>query len=118
MSSDRQVKAGDIFLLDLEPTRGSEQAGVRPVLVISADDLHRKSRRMIVCPITSNLKPWTTKVPLPDDCRTTGMVLTDQIRAVDMKARILRHIETVPPEFVTVVRSYVGRLLDLELRQF
>jgi mRNA interferase MazF len=117
MTERRQIQAGDIYLLDLEPTRGSEQSGVRPVLVISADELHRKSRRMIVCPITGNLAPWTTKVMLPGDCRTRGMVLTDQIRAVDMQARILRRIETVSPEFLLLVRSYVGRLLELEVRQ-
>nr|WP_297270245.1 type II toxin-antitoxin system PemK/MazF family toxin [Mesorhizobium sp.] len=116
MSEERHVRAGDVYLVDLAPTRGSEQSGVRPVLVISADELHRKSRRMIVCPITSNMAPWTTKVPLPTACRTKGMVLTDQIRAVDIKARILRHIETLPPDFVMTVRSYVGRLLELEVR--
>ena len=116
MSDDRAVQAGDIYLLDLDPTRGSEQSGVRPVLVISANEMNRRSRRMIVCPITGNLSPWMTKVPLPSDCKTSGMVLTDQLRSVDKNERILRHVETVSSDFVTLVRSYVGRLLELDVR--
>ena len=45
------------------------------------------------------------------------MVLTDQVRAVDRQERVLRYVETLAPEFVTLVRSYVGRLLELEVRQ-
>jgi mRNA interferase MazF len=116
MIEAQPVQAGDIYLVDLEPTRGSEQSGIRPVIVISADAMNQKSRRMIVCPITRNETPWTTKVRLPDSCRTKGMVLTDQIRAVDKQERVLRHVETVPPDFLRLVRSYVGRLLELEVR--
>lgn len=107
--------AGDIYLADLDPIRGSEQAGVRPVLVISSNLMHERSRRVIVCPITGNMQVWTTKVALPEGLRTTGMVLTDQVRAIDRNERLLRRVETVSPEFVTVVRSYVGRLLELEV---
>ena len=45
------------------------------------------------------------------------MVLTDQVRAVDKQDRALRFVETLPAEFVTLVRSYVGRLLDLEVAE-
>jgi mRNA interferase MazF len=43
------------------------------------------------------------------------MVLAEQIRAVDKSERLLRYVETVPADFVTIVRSYVGRLLELEV---
>jgi mRNA interferase MazF len=43
------------------------------------------------------------------------MVLTDQVRSIDSKARILRYVETAPLPFVLTVRAYVGRLLGLEL---
>lgn len=112
----RVVGAGDICLLDPDPTRGSEQAGVHPAIVISTTAMNRRSRRMIVCPITRNTAPWTTKIVLPANCRTKGMVLTDQVRAVDKDARILRCVETTPADFVTLVRSFVGRLLDIEVR--
>ena len=117
MTDKREIKAGDVYLLDLDPVRGSEQAGVRPVIVISSDLMHQKSKRMIICPITGNPADWTTKLALPGDAKTKGMVLTDQVRAVDKQDRALRFVESLPAEFVTLVRSYVGRLLDLEVTQ-
>jgi mRNA interferase MazF len=107
--------AGDILLVDFDPTKGSEQAGIRPALVISSKLMHEVSKRIIVCPITRNMVPWPTKVSLPDDIKTRGMVLTDQVRTLDTGTRILRLIETAPQEVVTIVRSYVGRLLELEV---
>ena len=110
-------KAGDIVLIDFDPIKGSEQAGIRPALVISSPDMHRVSKRIVVCPITANLEPWPTKVSLPGGGKTRGMVLADQVRSLDANARVLRSIETVPMEIVILVRSYVGRLLELEVRQ-
>lgn len=112
---DRVPAAGDIYLANLDPIKGSEQSGHRPVLIISSNLMHEKSRRVIVCPITSNMQIWATKIALPSEAKTTGMVLTDQVRAIDKNARLLRHIETMPIDFVTIVRSYVGRLLELEV---
>ena len=117
MTDARLIHAGDIHMVDLDPIRGSEQSGIRPVVVISSDLMHLKSKRIIFCPITGNMDIWTTKVPLPDDAKTSGMVLTDQVRAVDRQERVLRYVETLVPEFVTLVRSYAGRLLELEVRQ-
>ncbi len=61
------------------------------------------------------MQPWMTKIALPDGLKTQGMVLADQIRSIDKDARLLRFIEATPADFVTLVRSYVGRLLDLEV---
>jgi mRNA interferase MazF len=58
---------------------------------------------------------WPTKIRIPDGFKTSGMVLADQVRSLDFEHRVLRSIETLPLEFVTLVRSYVGRLLDLEV---
>jgi mRNA interferase MazF len=116
MTDARLIHAGDIYMVDLDPIRGSEQSGIRPVLVISSDLMHLKSKRIIICPITGNKEFWTTKVPLPENAKTAGMVLTDQVRAVGRQERILRYVETLAPDFVTLVRSYVGRLLELEVR--
>ena len=117
MTDVRLIAAGDVYMVDLDPIRGSEQSGIRPVLVISSDLMHLKSKRIIICPITGNMEFWTTKVSLPESAKTSGMVLTDQVRAVDRQERVLRYVETLAPEFVTLVRSYVGRLLELEVRQ-
>ena len=115
MTKSKGIKAGDIILINFDPTLGSEQSGVRPAVVVSSDLMHLKSKRIIVCPITSNLEPWPTKLALPDVIKTRGMVLTDQMRSIDIQSRFVRHLETVSFDFVTLVRSYVGRLLELEV---
>src|SRR5690606_27533804 len=97
-TNQRVYSAGDILLVDLDPTRGSEQAGIRPALVISSATMHEVSNRIIVCPITKNLAPWPTKIALPQACKTKGMVLADQVRTIDIAHRMLRIIEIAPDE--------------------
>jgi len=67
--------------------------------------MHEVSKRIVVCPITRNMTPWPTKVAIPPGFKTKGMVLADQVRSVDHEARVLRHVETLPLDFVTLVRS-------------
>jgi len=47
---------GDVFLADLNPSRGSEQAGIRPVIVVQRDNLERFTRTVVVVPLTSNMR--------------------------------------------------------------
>ncbi|MBO9124687.1 type II toxin-antitoxin system PemK/MazF family toxin [Rhizobium sp. 16-530-1A] len=115
MTSSHILTAGDVVVVNLDPIRGSEQSGIRPALVISNVLMHEVSKRIVVCPITRNMTPWPTKIPIPDGFKTQGMVLADQVRSLDYEERVLRQIETLPTEFVTLVRSYVGRLLDLDV---
>lgn len=116
MTERRVFAAGELLLVDFDPIRSTEQAGIRPALVISSIVMHEVSKRVIVCPVTRNMTPWPTKVRLPESCRSKGMVLADQVMTLDIDSRYPRHIETVPESTVTLVRSYVGRLLDLEVR--
>jgi mRNA interferase MazF len=115
--NEHPCNAGDIVLIAFDPIRGTEQAGIRPALVISSALMHEVSRRIVVCPITRNMDPWPTKVPLPSEAKTRGMILADQVRSLDADARVLRQIEQISINTVTLVRSYVGRLLELEVRQ-
>ena len=47
---------GDIYLADLNPSRGSEQAGIRPVIIVQRDTLDRFTTTVVVIPVTSNLR--------------------------------------------------------------
>ena len=82
---------------------------------MSSGKVHQKSKRIIVCPITNNLVPWPTKLAMPSTAKTNGMVLTDQMRSIDIQSRFIRHLESVSEDFTAIVRSYVGRLLELEI---
>ncbi|MBE3577154.1 MAG: type II toxin-antitoxin system PemK/MazF family toxin [Limnochordales bacterium] len=73
---------GDIFLANLNPTVGSEQRGVRPVVVLQNDRGNSRSSTVIVAPLTSRRKrpELPTHVLLPD-----GLILLEQLRTIDRK---------------------------------
>jgi mRNA interferase MazF len=75
--------------------------------------MNAATRRVIVCPITGNTEPWPTKVPLPAGTPVRGAVLTDQIRSLDQRSRILRRLGTAPAEVLVAVRYQLARLLAL-----
>ena len=58
---------GDIYLADLNPSRGSEQAGIRPVILVQRQNLERFTRTVVVIPVTTNLRraqvPGTMLIP-------------------------------------------------------
>lgn len=106
-------KAGEVYWVDLDPVVGSEQAGRRPVLVLSDDELHRFSSRIFICPITSNPRPWPTKVAIPPGCVVQGFVLTDQARMIDRDFRPLRRIGRLPDEVTLRVRHRVAAYMGV-----
>ncbi len=107
-------EAGDLVRVNFEPVLGSEQAGERPALVLSARRFHEVSRRAIVCPITRNVAPWPTKVVLPDGLGAQGAVLVDQVRSVDRGSRGFRRIGLVPAETLSLVREVLAALLGID----
>ncbi len=109
------LKEGELVWVDFNPVRGSEQAGARPALVVSASLFHSENRRAIVCPITRNVTPWPTKIILPEGLGVAGGVLADQIRSVDRAERGFRKLGAVPDEVLRAVRHVIGELLGLRL---
>ncbi|MFN2383459.1 MAG: type II toxin-antitoxin system PemK/MazF family toxin [Gemmatimonadota bacterium] len=120
-----QPLRGEIWAFDLNPTRGREQRGIRPCLVVSADALNRsRFGTVIICPITTTERPTFRWRPglRPEDLRTADVdwaphphwVATDQIVTVDTAWRALRHLATVVNrEKVRAVESSLRLLLDL-----
>lgn len=110
---DRRFTAGDLVLVELRPVRGTEQDGTRPAIVISDSGMHEFSRRALICPITRNRRPWPTKVMLPDGIGVQGAILVDQLRSIDRRERILRHLGTAPIEILHEVHRTLAVLLAL-----
>ena len=77
-----------VWRVDLNPTRGSEQAGQRPVLVVSPDEMNANLDTVIVAPLTTRLRGWPTRVRVEHDAKI-GEVALDQLRAID-KSRLGR----------------------------
>jgi mRNA interferase MazF len=80
----------DVFLVNLDPTVGSEIRKTRPCVVISPDEMNRFIRTVIVAPLTSKGRSYPTRVDCRFD-RKDGQVVLDQIRTVD-KARLIRKL--------------------------
>ena len=72
----------EVYLVNLDPTIGSEIQKTRPCLVVSPDEINHNVRTAIIAPLTTRGKPYPTRVP----CRfkgKDGLVVLDQIRTVD-----------------------------------
>ncbi len=86
-------KQGDVVFLDLNPTKGHEQSGVRPAIIISNNIFNKNTKMAIVCPITSNKKYFPTHYNLEDTIKIHGAVLCEHIRSIDYENRNLTFIE-------------------------
>jgi mRNA-degrading endonuclease toxin of MazEF toxin-antitoxin module len=108
------VKRGDIYLVSLDPTKGHEQQGTRPVLVVSPDRFNTLTRVPIVVPITSGgafARTAGFAVSLaPAGMRTTGVVRCDQPRPLDLAARKGRKLESVPQHILDDVLAKLATL--------
>jgi len=85
----------EVYLINLDPTVGSEIKKVRPCVVVSPDEMNRHIRTVIVAPMTTKGQPYATRVP----CRFAGkrgQIALDQLRAVD-RARLVKRKGTIQP---------------------
>jgi mRNA interferase MazF len=104
---------GDIHWAELDGFRGTEQGGRRPVLIVSERFYNVRSNRVIVCPVSSRARGWKTEVALPGGFALSGVILTDQIRALDRAARLFDFIAVLPAPELQTVRHVLGLLLGI-----
>lgn len=90
------VNQGDIIKVNFNPQKGHEQAGYRPAVVISNDIFNQKTNLAIVCPITNTNNKFPLHVPLNARLQTTGVVLCEHIRTLDLLARNYIFVEKMP----------------------
>lgn len=107
---------GDVWKVDLDPTKGREQQGYRPVLVISPVEFNRLTRTAIVVPITTGgrfARVHGFTIPLSGaSTRTDGVILCHQPRTVDLEARGARWVEALPDEIVVDALARLASLLE------
>jgi len=108
------VKQGNIIWLDFNPQMGHEQKGRRPALVISNETFNNFSKMAIVCPITSVDKNHPFHIKLNDKTKTTGVVLCDQARTLDIKARNFEYIENIPEDILSEVVDIINGFIEKE----
>ena len=102
------VKRFDVYLVNLDPTIGSEIKKTRPCLVISPDEMNRYINTVIVAPMTTKGKDYPTRVTCKFQ-RKQGQVVLDQIRTVD-KARLVKKVGKIENQTQTKVLSVLGEM--------
>lgn len=83
--------AGDLIWTDFDPTKGREQAGRRPALVVSSLAFTEHTGFAVVCPITSRVRPFPTSVVLPAGLPVGGEILVSHVRSIDTQVRPVRY---------------------------
>lgn len=101
------VKQGDIIKVNLNPQKGHEQAGYRPAVVISNDFFNAKTNLVIVCPITNTDNKFPLHIPLGGKTKTTGVILCEHIKTLDLKAREYSYVEKLPNDLLEEVIAVV-----------
>ena len=103
---------GDIVWITLNPQAGHEQAGRCPALVLSPRVYNGKVGLAILCPVTNQIKGYPFEVLVPAGLPLTGVVLADQVKSLDWRARNAEFICALPPATVAEVLQTLGTLLS------
>jgi mRNA interferase MazF len=102
-----RVRRGDVFLVNLGPTRGGEIQKTRPCVVVSPDELNAHLRTFIVAPLTSGTYSYPFRVPCRFEGRS-GYIVLDQIRTVDQE-RLVRKMGKISAstleQILTILRE-------------
>jgi len=104
---------GDIIYIDFNPTRGHEQRGKRPALVVSPAAFNARTGTLWACPVTSSQRGWAFETSLDDyDLKTSGAVRADQIKTLDFKSRGYSFRETAPTAVTDDVLAKIQAVLN------
>lgn len=97
-------KQGDVVFLNFNPTKGHEQSGFRPAVVISNNIFNENTKMVMVLPITSNTKEFPTHYKLEDTKNVQGSVLCEHIRSIDYEIRNLKFAEKLSDnDFLSII---------------
>ena len=102
---------GDIVWITFNPQTGHEQAGRRPALVLSPTAYNGKVGLAILCPISSQIKGYPFEVMIPEGLPIDGVVLSDQVKSLDWKARQAELACELPSATVAEVLGKISTLL-------
>ena len=102
-------KQGDIIKMDFNPAKGHEQQGHRPAVVVSNAFYNKFANgTAMVCPITNTDRGKPLHPKLDDRTETTGFILTDQVKALDLSKRNVKVVEELPSDILSEVCDIVS----------
>ena len=105
---------GHAVWINFDPQAGHEQSGRRPALVLSPTAYNRRIGLVLVCPITTRVKGYPFEVPVPAGLGVTGVVLADQVKSVDWRARRAGFLCVVPDDVMDEVLAKILSLLPYQ----
>lgn len=109
-----EAKQGDIVWVNLDPRLGHEQKGRCPALVVSNNDFNAFMRTMaMLCPITNTDKSLPIHVRLEGKTETTGVILCDQAKILDVRMREAQFIEKAPLDVVYEVVDIISGFIEV-----
>jgi mRNA interferase MazF len=102
------VSRFDVFLVNLDPTVGSEIRKSRPCVIVSPDEMNRYVRTVVVAPLTTSGRPYPSRVPTRFAGKD-GQVVIDQLRTVD-SARLAKRLGALDPGEAAAVLEVLREL--------
>ena len=112
VADQRAPNRGDLIWISLNPKAGHEQAGRRPALVLSPVEYNSRVGLALLCSVTNRAKGYPFEVSLPDDLEITGVILADQVKSLDWKARSAETACTAPQSVTEEVLGKLNALLS------
>ena len=107
-------KQGDIVYLDFDPQSGHEQRGKRPALVVSNNLFNRVSSLTMVCPITNTDRNHPFHIRLDARVNTTGVIMCDQARMLDLTSRGASYKESVPEDVIAEAVDLISGFIEIK----
>lgn len=104
---------GDIIMLEFNPQAGHEQRGKRPALVVSNSTFNKFTKMSLVCPITNTDRNFPLHVSLDSRTVTTGVVMCEQVKSLDVFARNAAFREKVPSNIIEEVVDIVYGFIEM-----
>ena len=104
-----EINQYQIVLINLDPTVGHEIKKTRPCVVISPDELNHNLQTIIVAPVTSQSRPYPTRVKISGN-ETRGWIVLDQLRTID-RSRIISELGSIKPNEISRVKKILKEML-------
>ena len=103
---------GDIVYINFDPHVGHEQKGRRPGLIVSNEDFHKRTSMAMICPITTSISGFPMHVALDERTSTTGEIMCEQVKCLDLNARQAEYEEFVPDDIIDEVIDLICSFVE------
>ena len=110
-ASSKIPDSGDIAWLEFSPHEGHEQGGHRPALVLSSAKYNQSASLMVCCPMSTKVKGYPFEVLISND--PPSVVLADQVKSLDWRARRAKRGGRVPDHVLAEVRAKLAALIGV-----